>query len=276
VQQRLDARVQAHESAELRHAADHTLHHLADVVQLVHLRPRVRLQALERQPNAAAFLVQTQHVHIDLVAHVQQFARVLDAVPGQLADVNQAVGSTEIDERAEIAQAAHHAAPGFAFAQVFEQRILARVADLALGLALAEHQAPPPAVDLDHLDRDRLADHVDQVGLALVFTEPARQINHMAGRDEAAQIAERHDQAAAVGVGDDALPHIFGRHHLFSAQPVFILLGLRHRDDHVAVLVLGADDHHRDFSPNGERCLVAELLHIVAGHDAVTLHAEVH
>src|SRR5690606_6239108 len=61
----------------------------------------VRLQALERQANATAFVVQAKDVHFDFLPNLQQLARVLDAVPGQLADVDQTVSSAEIDECAK-------------------------------------------------------------------------------------------------------------------------------------------------------------------------------
>ena len=115
MQQRFDAGVQADECAKLRHAADLAFDDLANEVQFIYLRPGIRLQPFQRQPNPAAFLVQPQHEHVDLIADVEEFTRVLDAMPGQLADVDEFVSTAQVDKRAEVAQAADDTAPDVAF-----------------------------------------------------------------------------------------------------------------------------------------------------------------
>ena len=60
---------------------------------------------------------------------MQDIARVINAMPGQLADVNQAVGAADIDEGAKVAQAGDDAVDDIADIQLGQQ----------LGLARARH-----------------------------------------------------------------------------------------------------------------------------------------
>ena len=57
----------------------------------------------------------------DLLADLQHFAGVVDAVPAHLADVDQAIDAAQIDERAEIVQLADGAFADLARRQLGEQ-----------------------------------------------------------------------------------------------------------------------------------------------------------
>src|SRR5436190_23497180 len=100
---------------------------------------------------------------------------MLDAMPGQFADVDEAIGPAQVYERAKIAQTADQAAPDFALLQFFEQRFLAQITAATLSIALAEDQAAALAVHLDHLDRDLLTNQAAHVPLAIIFVQAARQ-----------------------------------------------------------------------------------------------------
>ena len=71
------------------------------------------MSALREKPDLVAF--DGQHLHQDLVALLQFVADVADAVLGDFADVQQAVGAGEdFDERAEFREAHHFAEIGLA------------------------------------------------------------------------------------------------------------------------------------------------------------------
>jgi len=57
---------------------------------------------------------------------------VVDAVPGQFRNVDQAVCPAQVDERAEVTQPADDALADFAFLELVEQDFLAGVAAVAL------------------------------------------------------------------------------------------------------------------------------------------------
>ncbi len=274
VQQCFDTGVEADKGAKLGDAADAALDHLPDMVHLFHARPGIFLQALQAQSDALALGIETEDVHLHLVADVQHLARVIDAVPRQLADMDQTVGATQIDECAKVAQPADHTLTGLALFQLVEQQFLARVAVATLGVTLAEHQTAALAVDLDHLHMHGLTDQTRHTQTALVFVQPARQVDHMAGGDKAAQIAEGHDQAAAIGVTDHTFPDFFIVHQFFGALPVFGLRCLGDGEQQIAILVLHAQDHHVDFLGDLKVTHVhTSALQVTALYHAVPFHA---
>ena len=77
---------------------------LAHLVLLIHHAPRFRGQPAQAQPDALALFVHVHHVDFDFLAHPHDLAGVLDAMPGQLGKMDQAVGSAQVDECAEIAR----------------------------------------------------------------------------------------------------------------------------------------------------------------------------
>ena len=160
------------------------------VVQLVDVAPRIGLDALEAQADALALLVDPQHLDLDLLADLEHLARVRDREPGQLGDVDQAVGPAEIDEGAELGQAAHGALAHLADLDLVQQLLAMLALPAAAGGPLRHDQAAALAVDFDDLDRDGLADEGGQVRLALFRRHLARERGQVRRRHEAAQLAE--------------------------------------------------------------------------------------
>ena len=68
--------------------------------------PRVLLGRLQRQGDTLAVHVDVEDLDGDLVADLDDLGRVVDVLPGQLGDVDQAVNATEVDERTEVDDAA--------------------------------------------------------------------------------------------------------------------------------------------------------------------------
>lgn len=176
---------------------------------------------------------------------------MLHAVPGQFGDVDQAISAAQVNERAEVAQAADNTRTDFAFLEFAQEDFLAGVTVAAFSVTLAEDQPAALAVDLDHAYTDRTADVARQVLLTFFFVEAAGQVSHVAGRDEAAQIAEQDDQAAAVGVSDFAFPGFLVRQQFLGTFPVFGLASLRDGQHEVAFFVLAAHDRHVDLGADG-------------------------
>ncbi len=71
--------------------------------------------------------------------------------------MDQAISSAEIDEGAEVRNAADDAFHDRAFAQRLQQLIFLLAAPLAHGETLGENQAIALAVDVDHLELEHLA-----------------------------------------------------------------------------------------------------------------------
>ena len=61
----------------------------------------------EAEGDLARLRVDLEDLHLDLLSDLEDFIRMANAVPAQLADVHQAIDSAQIDKRAKILQAAH-------------------------------------------------------------------------------------------------------------------------------------------------------------------------
>ena len=168
---------------------------------------------------------------------------MLDLTPGQLGQVDQAVGAAEVDERAEVGQAGHAAVANLARLQLGQQPILLLRAPLLSRRALGQNQPIAAAIHLDDLQEQGLAAHRAQLLLDLFLAAAAPQLDDLAERHEPAHAVDRDDQAAFVVVdhltGDDFLGVLLG----LQVTPADLGPRAINRDDRAAVGVLGHDDH---------------------------------
>jgi hypothetical protein len=145
------------------------------------LLPRVFLGGLQRQRDALAVHVHVQHLDGDLLADLDDLARVVDVLPGQLGHVHQAVHAAQVDERAEVDDRGHDALADLALGQGVEEG----VADLGLGLlepgAPGQDHVVAVLVQLDDLGFDLLA-HVGLQVADPAASPPARQAGSRAAR----------------------------------------------------------------------------------------------
>ena len=158
-----DAIFELHERP-IRHDADNPATHLAsnrildgDVV------PRIAAPLLEAKRDAFLFAIDFKDHHLNLVANLHEFTRMIDATPAHVGDVQQAVQAVEINERAEIGEVLHRACARFADAHVGEQR-----APFVLALLLDEFAARQDnilalLVDLDDFELESLAEEIIEV-----------------------------------------------------------------------------------------------------------------
>ena len=109
VHETLDALADLDEGAERHELGDPAVDQLADLVGAGELLPRILLGGLQRQADALAVEVDVEHLHGDLVADGHDRAGMVDVLPRQLADVDQAVHAAEVDERTEADDARHDA-----------------------------------------------------------------------------------------------------------------------------------------------------------------------
>jgi hypothetical protein len=93
-------------------------HDLTDRVGPGEVLPRVFLGRLQRQGDALAVHVDVEDLDGDLVADLDDLARVVDVLPGQLGDVDQTVDPTEVDERTEVDDARHDTGADLALLQL--------------------------------------------------------------------------------------------------------------------------------------------------------------
>ena len=242
-------------------------HAQADRVAHRRVAPRVGLDLLEAERDALGARVEAQHLHLDLVADLEQLARVVDAAPRHVGDVEQAVEAAEVDERAVVGDVLDHAVHDLPLFEALERRGAHALALLLEERAAREHDVPAPLVELDDLELEPLADQALEV--------PHRpQVDLRAGQErlhadvdgEAALHAREH---AAL----DGLVGLVGLADLVpDLEPVGLLLG----EDDAAVLVLGLLDQHVDHVAGLDEHGALLVHELPAVHQAFGLEADVH
>src|SRR5215469_3771199 len=78
-------------------------------VALRGIEPGVRRELLKAERDALLILVELEHLDLNLVADVDQVAGMREASPAHVGDVQQAVDSAEVNERAVVGQVLHGA-----------------------------------------------------------------------------------------------------------------------------------------------------------------------
>ena len=119
--------------------------------------PRILAELLESERNAIALAVELQHADIELVADVDHFGRMTNALPRHVGDVQEAIDAAEVDERTVVGEVLDDALDDRAFLQTLEQ-LFALLGELALDhRATRDHHVVALAVELDDLELELFA-----------------------------------------------------------------------------------------------------------------------
>src|SRR5690606_9836799 len=160
VDQTFEIIINACKGAELGEMGDRPLnqHTFFDLFHTV--EPGIFLKLADRQTNALAFLVHADDLDLDFLPDFKDLAGVLDAIPGDLRQVNQAVGTVNVDESAKICQAGHAPRADIAFLQLVQQAFFKGLARFLQRQALREDQAAAFAINFDHTHFDVVPNHL--------------------------------------------------------------------------------------------------------------------
>src|SRR5687768_1743038 len=121
VHQAFDAFFDLDEAAVVGNVRDLAEQARAGRIAAADLLPRVVAELLDAQRHALALAIELEDAHVDLVADVDHFRRMLDALPRHVGDVQQAVDAAEVDERAVVGEVLDRALDDRAFLQLLEQ-----------------------------------------------------------------------------------------------------------------------------------------------------------
>ena len=102
VHQALDGLAQLDEGAERNDLGDLAVDDGADRVALDELDPRILGGLLQAERDALALQIDVENLDLDLVADLDDLGGMVDVVPGQLGDVDQAVDAAQVNEGAEV------------------------------------------------------------------------------------------------------------------------------------------------------------------------------
>ena len=196
-------------------------------------------------------VIDLDDLHFHRLADIQHFARVVDAAPGDVGDMQQAVDAAEVDERAVIGDVLDDAVDDQAFFEVGDDLMA------LFGAALFEHGAArhddiaAAAVHLQDLERLR---HVHQRG-----DVADRADIDLRTRQEGHGAVEIDGEAALDLVEDDAVDLLAGFEGLFELDPAFFAARLVARDHGFAERVFDALEIDFDFvaDPRGRIAAMA-------------------
>src|SRR6185437_12900829 len=200
--------------------------------------PRVVSELLQSQRYAVLLLVELQHLRGDFIADGQHFRRMLDAAPGEVGDVQQAVDAAKVDERAVIGDVLDDALDRRAFGQRRKQ-LLAFLAEAFLEhCAARDDDVVALAVELDDLEiellvlvRRRVLDRTD--------------VDERSGQERTDAVD--HDGEPALDLArDEPLDDRALLHRRFEVVPGLEALGLVARQARFAVAVFKAFDRDGD------------------------------
>src|SRR6058998_1221450 len=194
----LDVMPQIHDHT-LVHEAQHPAPQVgAHGIRLADAKPRIFLRLLQAQRDPLVLGVHVQDQHLDLVALLHDFGRMLHPLgPRHVGDVNQAVDARlDLHERAERGQVAHLPLDPHTDGILLRQRH----PGVFLGLLHAERDLLFRLVDLQYHRFDRLADRHDLRWVAHV-ARPAhlgdvdQALDPRLELDERTVVRDRHDLA---------------------------------------------------------------------------------
>src|SRR6266699_4403199 len=123
-----NAILDAREGAKGRNLGDSAGDDLAGSIALLDRCPGINLCALDRESDFLFLFVNAEDLNFDLLADLEDFTGMVDAAPGELADMDQSVCATQVNEGAEICEVTDDAAPDFARFEFVEQFFAAALA----------------------------------------------------------------------------------------------------------------------------------------------------
>src|SRR5262249_50610170 len=135
----------------------------ADGVVLGGVGPGAGGLLLEPQGDPLLLLVHANDEHLDLLVELDHLARLADAVPGHVGDVEEAVDAAEVDEGAELGDVPDDALADLAGLDLGQQFLLHLLALVLQQLAAADDDVAARLVDFEDLALDRLADELAEV-----------------------------------------------------------------------------------------------------------------
>src|SRR5665213_3576732 len=196
VDQALDARFQFDERAVVGDVGDAALELCADRELGLDALPRIVEQLLHAQRNSVGLVVDLDDLDLHLLTNIEHFGRVIDAPPGDVGDMQQAIDAAQVHEGAVVGDVLDHAVDDLALFEILHQRLALLGAGLFQHGAARHHDIAAAAIHFQNLE---LLRHVHQRG------DVADRANvDLAARQEGHGAVEIDGEAALDLVEDDS------------------------------------------------------------------------
>ena len=109
------------------------------------------------------FAIEFENAHVDFIANVDDFRRMLDALPRHVRDVQQAVDTAEVDERTVIGEVLDRAFDDCAFLQLLEELSAFCAVFLLHDCATGNHNVVALLVELDDFELEHFAFEIRRI-----------------------------------------------------------------------------------------------------------------
>src|SRR5277367_241767 len=163
VNQAFDALFEFDERSVISDADHASVDVRADWITMLRIQPRIGSELLESERDALLLFVVLEHLHLNLIADVDQIARVREPSPRHVGDMQQAIDAAHVNERTILGEILDDAGKDAAlfemlerlvalFSLLFFQKLLTRNDDVAALL-----------IELDDGDFHGLALHAIQI-----------------------------------------------------------------------------------------------------------------
>src|SRR5262245_7940468 len=230
VDEALDARLELDEGAVVGDVGDAALEARAHRELGLDALPRIGEELLHAKRDAVGLVVDLDDLDLHLLADVEHLGRVIDAPPGNVGDVQEAVDAAEVDKGAVVRDVLDHAVDDLTLFEILHQLLALLGARLFQHGAARDHDVAAAPVHLQDLERLR---HVHQRR-----DIADRPDVHLAARQERDGAVEVDREAALDLVEDDARNLLVRLERLFELAPALLAPRLVARQHRLAERVL--------------------------------------
>src|SRR6266508_266460 len=265
--QALDPRLELHERAVIGDVGDAALEAGSDRILGVDALPRIIEQLLHAERDAVRLVIDLDDLDLHLLADIEHFGRMIDAPPGDVGNVQQAVDAAEIDEGAVIGDVLHHAVDDLTFFQVLHQFLTLLGASLFEHGTAGDHDVAAASIHFQDLKRLRLVHQRRHVADRPDVDLRARQERHRA--------VEVDREPAFDLIKDDALNLFVALERLLQLAPAFLAPRLVARQHRLAERVLDALQIDFDGIPDFQFGLAAGTREFANRHAAFGLQTDI-
>ena len=247
----LDAITEVHEGTKGHELGDATLDDRPGRIPLDERLPRVFGGLLETERDALAIEVDIQDLHLDLLTDLDDLGGMVDVIPGELGDMDQAVDATEVHEGPKVHDRGDGALKTHARLELGEDLGALRLASLLEDGASGEDDVVAVAIHLD----DAGLDTGTEIGGEVL---DATQIDQ--GGGQKASQTDVEDKPTLDDLDDLTLDVLAGLVLLLDTLPRALVLGAALRENQAALLVLLRDDLSLDLVTLGDDVGGADVL----------------
>src|SRR5437879_7301194 len=153
---------------------NHSCDDLTWCVALLHCCPGINFCTLDRKRDFFLVFVNTEDLHFNILADVQDFTGMVDTAPCELADMDQPVGTTQVDKGTKVGKVTHHSLANFAGFQLIEQFFATALTPFLDRQTLRKDQAVTRPVDLDNFQLQLFVFHALELGRRLLVFSTRR------------------------------------------------------------------------------------------------------